>query len=178
MLTESGKSVGDFSVSLAATWIVEGMKKMQFKPSKSWWLLGVGVLSGAGVAYAADPRYDEADATINKAVAQLNAVQVPNEKPGAAFQRKRAIKALERAKIRIACAKEATDKGTRGCPAAMRDRFDDNDDDKGDGKGHDHDHKGHDHKDHDKGHGKDKDKGHGKDKDKGHGKDKDKDGKK
>ena len=46
---------------------------MHIKPNKSWWLLGLGVLLGAGAAYAADPRYDEADATINKAEALLNA---------------------------------------------------------------------------------------------------------
>jgi len=107
---------------------------MQIRPNKSWWLLGIGVLLGAGVAYAADPRYDEASATITKASALLNAIVVPNEKPGAAFQRKRALQALERAQIRIACAKEVTDTGKRGCPAAMRARYDDNDDDKDDGK--------------------------------------------
>jgi hypothetical protein len=103
---------------------------MQFRANKSWWLLGVGVLLGAGVVYAADPRYDEASATITKATALLNAIVVPNEKPGAAFQRKRAIRALERAQLRIACAKEVTDTGKRGCPAAMKERFDDSDDDK------------------------------------------------
>jgi hypothetical protein len=107
---------------------------MQIRPNKSWGLLGIGVLLGAGVAYAADPRYDEASATITKASALLNAIVVPNEKPGAAFQRKRAMQALERAQIRIACAKEVTDTGKRGCPAAMRARYDDNDDDKDDGK--------------------------------------------
>src|ERR1041384_2844845 len=107
---------------------------MHIKPIKSWLLLGVGVLLGAGVAYAADPRYDEASATITKASALLNAIVVPNEKPGAAFQRRRALKALESAQLRIACAKEVTDTGRRGCPSAMRERFDDNDDDKDDGK--------------------------------------------
>jgi hypothetical protein len=129
---------------------------MQFKPNRSWWLLGVGVLLGAGGAYAADARYDEADATVNKAVGLLKAIEVPNEKPGSAWQRKRAIKTLERVKLRIACAKEAQDKGTRGCPQAMKDAFDDNEDDKPDHKDH-KDHKGHDHDDH-KGHDKDKDK--------------------
>jgi hypothetical protein len=105
---------------------------MEFKPNKSWWLLGVGMLLGAGVAYAADPRYDEADATISKAEALLNAIVVPNENPGAAFQRKKALKALDRAQIRIACAKANQDSGKRGCPAARINRFDDNDDDKDD----------------------------------------------
>jgi len=114
---------------------------MQIRPNKSWWLLGVGVLLGAGVAYAADPRYDEASATITKATALLNAIVVPNEKPGAAFQRKRALKALERAQIRIACAKAVTDGGKRGCPGAAS-KFDDNEDDKDDDKGKDGGQKG------------------------------------
>ena len=113
---------------------------MHIKPNKSWWLLGIGMLLGASVAYAADPRYDEADATISKAEALLNAIVVPNEKPGAAFQRKRALKALERAHIRIACAKAVTDTGKRGCPAAQANKWDDNDDDKDDGKGGGKDH--------------------------------------
>jgi hypothetical protein len=120
---------------------------MRIKPNKSWWLLSVGILLGAGVAYAADPRYDEADATISKAEALLNAIVVPNENPGAAFQRKRALKALERAHIRIACAKANQDSGKRGCPQARNNKFDDNDDDRDHG-GHDH------HKDKD--HGKNK----------------------
>jgi hypothetical protein len=109
------------------------------KPNKSWWMLGLGVLLGAGVAYAADARYDEADAAINKAEALLNAIVVPNEKPGAAFQRKRALKALERAHIRIACAKSVSDTGKRGCPAARNAKFNDDEDDKDD----DHDHGNH-----------------------------------
>ena len=108
------------------------------------------MLLGAGVAYAADPRYDEADATVTKAEALLKAIVVPNENPGAAFQRKRALKALERAHIRIACAKANQDSGKRGCPAARNNKWDDNDDDHDD-KGKDkHEH----HKDHD--HGKNK----------------------
>lgn len=103
-------------------------------------MLGVGVLLGASVAYAADPRYDDADAAVTKAENLLNAIVVPNEKPGAAFQRKRALKALERAHIRIACAKSVTDTGKRGCPAARNNKWDDNDDDKDDGKDGKHDH--------------------------------------
>lgn len=115
------------------------------KPNKSWGLLGVGVLLGAGAAYAADARYNTALEGIDRAKTMLEAVGTnANEKPGAAFQRKRALKALERAKIRINCAKEIEDSNgkKRGCPAAMKDRFDDNDDDKDD-KDDAHDHKGH-----------------------------------
>jgi hypothetical protein len=114
---------------------------MQFKPSKSWWLLGVGVLLGASAAYAAsDPRYVTATEGIDRSMTFLTAIGTGVEKPGAAFQRKRALKALERAKLRIACAKEIEDSTTkkRGCPAAMKERFDDSDDDKDD-----HDDRGH-----------------------------------
>lgn len=106
---------------------------MQFKPNKSWWLLGVGVLFGASAAYAAsDPRYVNASDGIDRSMNFLTAIGTGVEKPGAAFQRKRALKALERAKLRIACAKEIEDSATkkRGCPAAMKERFDDSDDDK------------------------------------------------
>lgn len=117
---------------------------MQIKPNKSWGLLGVGVLLGASVAYAAaDPRYNTAVEGIDRATTMLSAIGTGTEKPGAAFQRKRALKALERAKVRIACAKEIEDSATkkRGCPAAMKDRFEDNDDDRDDDHGHGHDHK-------------------------------------
>jgi hypothetical protein len=119
---------------------------MRIKPNKSWGLLGVGVLLGASVAYAAaDPRYNTAVEGIDRATTMLNGIGTGTEKPGAAFQRKRALRALERAKLRIACAKEIEDSATkkRGCPAAMKDRFDDNDDDRDDDhdRGHDHDHK-------------------------------------
>ena len=113
---------------------------MQFKPIKSWWLLGVGVLLGASAAYAAsDPRYVTATDSVDRAMTFLTGIGTGTEKPGAAFQRKRALKALERAKLRIACAKEIEDSTSkkRGCPAAMKERFDDSDDDKDD---HDHDH--------------------------------------
>ena len=110
---------------------------MNFRPNKSWLLLGVGMMLGAGSALAANAGYDEAKTSITKALAHLGAITpAPNEKPGEAFQRKRAIRALERAKIRIACAQAIADGGKPGCPGA-RDRFDDNDDDD-----HDHDHHG------------------------------------
>jgi hypothetical protein len=122
---------------------------MQIKPNKSWGLVGVGVLLGASVAYAAaDPRYNTAVEGIDRATTMLSAIGTGTEKPGAAFQRKRALKALERAKVRIACAKEIENSATkkRGCPAAMKDRFEDNDDDRDDDHGHGRDHD-HDHKD-------------------------------
>ena len=109
---------------------------MQSRPNKSWWLLGVGMLLGAGAAQAANAAYDEAKANITKATALLSAIApAQNEKPGEAHQRRRAIKALERAKIRIACAQAIADGGKPGCPAA-HDRFDDNDDDDGHHKAH------------------------------------------
>jgi hypothetical protein len=116
---------------------------MRIKPNKSWWLLGVGVLLGASVAYAAaDARYGTAVEGIDRATTMLTAIGTGTEKPGAAFQRKRALKALERAKMRIACAKEIEDTSRkRGCPAAMKDRFDDNDDERDDDRAHDHDHR-------------------------------------
>ena len=119
---------------------------MQFKPFRSWWLLGVGVLLGASVTYAAsDPRYVTATDSVDRAMTFLTGIGTGTEKPGAAFQRKRALKALERAKLRIACAKEIEDSTSkkRGCPAAMKERFDDSDDDKDDhdGRGHGHGHK-------------------------------------
>jgi hypothetical protein len=119
---------------------------MQFKPIRSWWLLGVGVLLGASVTYAAsDPRYVTATESVDRAMTFLTGIGTGTEKPGAAFQRKRALKALERAKLRIACAKEIEDSTSkkRGCPAAMKERFDDSDDDKDehDGHGHGHGHK-------------------------------------
>ena len=114
---------------------------MQLKPIKSWWLLGVGVLLGASAAYAAsDPRYVTATDSVDRAMTFLTGIGTGTEKPGAAFQRKRALKALERAKLRIACAKEIEDSTSkkRGCPAAMKERFDDSDDDKDDHDAHGH----------------------------------------
>jgi hypothetical protein len=100
---------------------------MQIKPNKSWLLLGVGALLGAGTVYAASPRYDEAVVSIDKAIGLLN--NIAEEKPGAINQKARATKALERAKVRIACAKANSDSGKRGCSAAKGAKFDDNGDD-------------------------------------------------
>jgi hypothetical protein len=114
---------------------------MQLKPTKSLWLLGVGVLLGASAAYAAsDPRYVTATDSVDRAMTFLTGIGTGTEKPAAAFQRKRALKALERAKLRIACAKEIEDSTgkKRGCPAAMKERFDDSDDDKDDHDDHGH----------------------------------------
>lgn len=100
---------------------------MEIKPNKSWWLLGVGMLLGAGTVYAASPRYDEAVVSIDKAIAFLN--NITEDKPGAVNQKARAVKALERAKLRIACAKTNSDTGKRGCSQAKNAKFDDNGDD-------------------------------------------------
>jgi hypothetical protein len=116
------------------------------KPNKSWALLGVGVLFGASAAWAANERYTTAVESIDRAGTLLTAIGTGTEKPGAKFQRQRAMKALDRAKLRIACAKEIEDSTSkkRGCPAAMKERFDDSDDDKDKdddhGRDHDHDH--------------------------------------
>lgn len=129
------------------------------KPNKSWALLGLGVLLGASAAWAANERYNSAVDSIDKANGFLQAVGTGTEKPGAKFQRERAMKALARAKVRIACAKEIEDSTgkKRGCPTAMKERFDDNEDDKEKDKDddHDHGHKGND-KDHDHDKGKKK----------------------
>jgi hypothetical protein len=63
----------------------------------------------AGVALAADSRFDEAEANVNKAIALVTAAEVPAGKPIAARKKQRALDALEHAKKRIACAKEAAD---------------------------------------------------------------------
>jgi hypothetical protein len=138
MFNAAGRWSGDDPdrCDLEGMWIL-----MQVKPTKSLWLLGVGVLLGASAAYAAsDPRYVTATDSVDRAMTFLTGIGTGTEKPGAAFQRKRALKALERAKLRIACAKEIEDSTSkkRGCPAAMKERFDDSDDDKDD---HDHGHK-------------------------------------
>ena len=77
---------------------------------KGLWLAGAAVLV-AGAAYAADSRLDEAIANANKAVALVKAAEIPKSKTSnlAERHRRRAIAALERAKDRIECAKQASD---------------------------------------------------------------------
>jgi hypothetical protein len=86
------------------------------------YLMGLAVAMIAGMAFAADARFDEADANINKAIALLKAAEIPAGKPRAVAKRDRAVDALDRAKKRIACAKELTD-GAKKC--SKRDDEDD-----------------------------------------------------
>lgn len=78
-------------------------------------LVSAGALTGAfyaGVAYAADPRFDLADANVEKAIALLKAAQNPNAKhPKIPFggHRAKAILALERARKEIAKSKAYAD---------------------------------------------------------------------
>lgn len=75
------------------------------------WLSGAAAVLVAGLAYAADTRFDEAISNANKAIALVKAAEVPGGKTSklAERHRKRAIAALERAKDRIECAKQAAD---------------------------------------------------------------------
>jgi len=77
---------------------------------KALWLAGAAVLV-AGAVYAADSRFDEAIANANKAVALAKAAEIPKGKTSSLAERhrKRAIAALERAKDRLECAKQASD---------------------------------------------------------------------
>ena len=47
------------------------------------YLMGLGVVMIAGMAFAADARFDEADANVNKAIALLKAAEIPAGKPRA-----------------------------------------------------------------------------------------------
>jgi hypothetical protein len=77
---------------------------------KALWLAGAAVLV-TGAVYAADSRFDEAIANANKAVALAKAAEIPKGKTSSLAERhrKRAIAALERAKDRLECAKQASD---------------------------------------------------------------------
>ena len=72
---------------------------------------GAAAILIAGVAYAADARFDEAIANASKAVALVKAGEIPKSKTSSLAERhrRRAIAALERAKDRIECAKQAAD---------------------------------------------------------------------
>lgn len=80
------------------------------------WLTGALVGSGlavalwAGIAYAADPRLDEADAACQKAIALLEAAENPGVNPPFAGHRQKAIKDLKEARKQIQKAKEFADK--------------------------------------------------------------------
>lgn len=63
----------------------------------------------AGVAYAADPRLDQANDNITKAIALLKAAENPGVKPPFGGHRERAIDACERAQREIAQAKKYAD---------------------------------------------------------------------
>jgi uncharacterized protein YpuA (DUF1002 family) len=78
---------------------------------KALWLTGAAAVLVAGVVYAADASFDEAIANANKAVALVKAGEIPQSKTSklAERHRRRAIAALERAKDRIECAKQAAD---------------------------------------------------------------------
>jgi hypothetical protein len=83
------------------------------KKAAAWFLGGMGVAfaMSAGIAYAADARFDEAISNINKATALLKAAEIPAGKTKALADRhnKRAQALLDRAKQRIECAKDASD---------------------------------------------------------------------
>ena len=69
-----------------------------------------------GVAYAADPRLDEADAAIQKAIGLLEAARNPDRSQPAQFggHRTKAIHDLEQARQQIAKAKASADKPAQG----------------------------------------------------------------
>jgi hypothetical protein len=64
----------------------------------------------AGVAYAADPRLDQANDNIVKAIALLRAAENPGVRPPFGGHRERAIDALERAQKEIERAKRYADR--------------------------------------------------------------------
>ena len=70
-------------------------------------LVGVGLAGAftAGVAWAADPRLDEADAAVQKAIALLEAAQNPGVQPPFGGHRENAVTHLKKARTEIAKAK-------------------------------------------------------------------------
>lgn len=71
--------------------------------------LGLAGAFYAGVAYAADPRLDDADALVEKAIAQLKAAENPGVNPPFGGHRQKAIKDLQQARAQIAKAKAYAD---------------------------------------------------------------------
>jgi hypothetical protein len=63
----------------------------------------------AGVAYAADPRLDQANDNVTKAIALLRAAENPGVRPPFGGHRERAIDALEKAQREIEKAKRYAD---------------------------------------------------------------------
>jgi hypothetical protein len=63
----------------------------------------------AGAAYAADPRFDQANDNITKAIALLKAAENPGVRPPFGGHREKAIDALERAQKEIEKAKRYAD---------------------------------------------------------------------
>lgn len=81
--------------------------------------LGAAVLVAstlAGIAYAANERYDDAKANIEKAVALLKAIENPNERAAEKNHRQHAIQKLEGALEQIAKAKEVADRPPKPAP--------------------------------------------------------------
>jgi outer membrane biosynthesis protein TonB len=72
--------------------------------------LPLGILIGAAAAYAANPKLDEADAHVDRAIGALHAAYNPKEKGEFGGHRKRAIELLEDTKRAIKKAKEYDDK--------------------------------------------------------------------
>ena len=72
-------------------------------------LAGLVVCLGAGTANAADPRLDQADAAVQKAIALLEAAQNPGVDPEFGGHRKKAIHDLKKAREQIQKAKEFAD---------------------------------------------------------------------
>jgi hypothetical protein len=64
---------------------------------------------GAGAASAADPRLDEADAAVQKAIGLLEAAQNPGVTPAFGGHRRKAIQDLKKARAQIAKAKQFAD---------------------------------------------------------------------
>ena len=105
---------GPFVVVSKTAFNLERTNRMHSTQRNGLYLMGLGLTMIAGMAFAADARFDEADANVNKAIALLKAAEIPAGKPRAVAKRNRAVDALERAKKRIACAKELAD-GAKKC---------------------------------------------------------------
>ena len=89
---------------------------------KTWVKRGAGLLTAAsllagtfyaGVAYAADPRLDQAADNVTKAIALLEAAQNPDPKKEFGGHRVRAIASLKRALASIQKAKEYADRPSK-----------------------------------------------------------------